>query len=418
MYDGVKAKLSAADLLGKSTMSDESVNTLMNLIAQFRKVCNHPELFERRDVVTPLHWVDPLAAQLLRGASASIGGSTGGGGGGGGGSGGDTGAGGGSGGASSGGNGGVASTADAIAVVPGSRNPIQLPLPRLLWEPLDALQAADQVGPTFADRWRLLHVELGLWQPAMVHASDGPLAAAARLLDLTPAEAYTLATSEDPWRRWLLVIGLMARRAVHAHERVHGPSGSLGPKPERAGLIVDLSAPAGPVAQAEAAAAPASALSPLAELLQVHRSADAQHEAVLSDHLLACLLPAVTAEPVHVVATFPGGVWAEANWWYDAPHKLALAGAPLAPRSASGAPVFGSQWALLRPWRPQVSAPPPDSRTCPFSRCRARCRLRLRATPLDGVGFRPLPCRVRCRGGGGSEGGGTRADKHRSDLWV
>lgn len=32
----------------------DSVDSLMNLVMQFRKVCNHPELFERADVVSPL----------------------------------------------------------------------------------------------------------------------------------------------------------------------------------------------------------------------------------------------------------------------------------------------------------------------------------------------------------------------------
>jgi DNA helicase INO80 len=30
------------------------VENLMNLVMQFRKVCNHPELFERRTVKSPL----------------------------------------------------------------------------------------------------------------------------------------------------------------------------------------------------------------------------------------------------------------------------------------------------------------------------------------------------------------------------
>jgi DNA helicase INO80 len=35
------------------------VENLMNLVMQFRKVCNHPELFERKDVRTPFLFLDP-----------------------------------------------------------------------------------------------------------------------------------------------------------------------------------------------------------------------------------------------------------------------------------------------------------------------------------------------------------------------
>ncbi|KAG0198526.1 putative DNA helicase ino80 [Mortierella sp. GBA30] len=56
LYRGLKEKISISELLEKaSSLNDnESVDSLMNLVMQFRKVCNHPELFERADVVSPL----------------------------------------------------------------------------------------------------------------------------------------------------------------------------------------------------------------------------------------------------------------------------------------------------------------------------------------------------------------------------
>lgn len=49
------ANVSVADLLEKAAnIGDaDSARSLMNLVMQFRKVCNHPELFERADVVAP-----------------------------------------------------------------------------------------------------------------------------------------------------------------------------------------------------------------------------------------------------------------------------------------------------------------------------------------------------------------------------
>lgn len=49
-----------ADLLEKAAnIGDaDSARSLMNLVMQFRKVCNHPELFERADVVAPFSFSD------------------------------------------------------------------------------------------------------------------------------------------------------------------------------------------------------------------------------------------------------------------------------------------------------------------------------------------------------------------------
>ncbi|GAB6031698.1 hypothetical protein CHUAL_009450 [Chamberlinius hualienensis] len=59
LYEGLKQKISIEDLLhsasGSSTASQaqSATSSLMNLVMQFRKVCNHSELFERREVKSP-----------------------------------------------------------------------------------------------------------------------------------------------------------------------------------------------------------------------------------------------------------------------------------------------------------------------------------------------------------------------------
>ena len=54
------ANVSITDLLEKAkNIGDaDSARSLMNLVMQFRKVCNHPELFERADVVAPFSFSD------------------------------------------------------------------------------------------------------------------------------------------------------------------------------------------------------------------------------------------------------------------------------------------------------------------------------------------------------------------------
>ncbi|KAJ2261595.1 putative DNA helicase ino80 [Coemansia sp. RSA 376] len=59
MYRGLMSKISVTDLLdrvqngGSSSNKDEPDENLMNLVMQFRKVCSHPELFERAEVDSP-----------------------------------------------------------------------------------------------------------------------------------------------------------------------------------------------------------------------------------------------------------------------------------------------------------------------------------------------------------------------------
>ncbi|WFD28001.1 Putative DNA helicase ino80 [Malassezia nana] len=55
LYQNLRSHVSVADLVDKAVANDESgLKSLMNLVMQFRKVCNHPELFERADVQAPL----------------------------------------------------------------------------------------------------------------------------------------------------------------------------------------------------------------------------------------------------------------------------------------------------------------------------------------------------------------------------
>lgn len=54
LYDAMREKVSVTDLLEKAASDDlDSKRSLMNLVMQFRKVVNHPELFERADVTAP-----------------------------------------------------------------------------------------------------------------------------------------------------------------------------------------------------------------------------------------------------------------------------------------------------------------------------------------------------------------------------
>ncbi|XP_023668681.2 chromatin-remodeling ATPase INO80 isoform X1 [Paramormyrops kingsleyae] len=59
LYQALKNKISIEDLLQSSTgtaqQAQSTTSSLMNLVMQFRKVCNHPDLFERQETRSPFH---------------------------------------------------------------------------------------------------------------------------------------------------------------------------------------------------------------------------------------------------------------------------------------------------------------------------------------------------------------------------
>lgn len=53
MYKTLRSQISLIDIIERATSgSDDGAQSLMNLVMQFRKVCNHPDLFERADVTS------------------------------------------------------------------------------------------------------------------------------------------------------------------------------------------------------------------------------------------------------------------------------------------------------------------------------------------------------------------------------
>ncbi|KAJ5495436.1 Chromatin-remodeling ATPase [Penicillium diatomitis] len=55
LYANLRNRVSIIDIIEKAVVGDETDNTtLMNLVMQFRKVCNHPDLFERAETRSPL----------------------------------------------------------------------------------------------------------------------------------------------------------------------------------------------------------------------------------------------------------------------------------------------------------------------------------------------------------------------------
>ena len=74
-YGNLRNRISFMDLVEKATVGDDQdTATLMNLVMQFRKVCNHPDLFERAETTSPLslvHYAE-TASFLREGHSVNV----------------------------------------------------------------------------------------------------------------------------------------------------------------------------------------------------------------------------------------------------------------------------------------------------------------------------------------------------------
>ncbi|KAL8970345.1 MAG: hypothetical protein Q9197_003859 [Variospora fuerteventurae] len=78
-YGNLRSRISIMDLIEKAAVGDEhDTATLMNLVMQFRKVCNHPDLFERADTSSPFsmtHYAECVSF-LREGYNVNVGYST------------------------------------------------------------------------------------------------------------------------------------------------------------------------------------------------------------------------------------------------------------------------------------------------------------------------------------------------------
>ncbi|KAK4226401.1 putative DNA helicase ino80 [Podospora fimiseda] len=78
IYSNLRNQISIMDLIEKATLGDDDSASLMNLVMQFRKVCNHPDLFERADTTSPFScgYYAETASFVREGTNVTVGYST------------------------------------------------------------------------------------------------------------------------------------------------------------------------------------------------------------------------------------------------------------------------------------------------------------------------------------------------------
>ncbi|RAR14376.1 helicase SWR1 [Stemphylium lycopersici] len=154
-YANLRAKINIMDLVEKAVGDEQDSATLMNLVMQFRKVCNHPDLFERAETWSPLSFASfaETASFLREGQNVRVGYST--------------------------------------------RNLIEYPLPRLIGREGGRLELAGPDNQKAGFKGHYLDNLMNIWSPDNIELSARQAGAFSwlRFSDLSASEASQLAKS-------------------------------------------------------------------------------------------------------------------------------------------------------------------------------------------------------------------------------
>lgn len=172
LYRGIRNKITVAELLGK--WSDKKSSThLMNLVMQFRKVCNHPETFERREVMSPFVVLDPDPCELPSKPPVDRNG--------------------------------------RYIVSPAAHSCLELSIPRLVHQEATENLSRHLSGRLYSPKEKILLGMLNIYQPencmreirtkSIEQLSVGSLYSILRFSSLSPGEGFSLAQA-DPLERW------------------------------------------------------------------------------------------------------------------------------------------------------------------------------------------------------------------------
>ncbi|KAI1438299.1 SNF2 family N-terminal domain-containing protein [Xylaria sp. CBS 124048] len=160
-YRNLRNQISFMDLIEKATMGDDQDSgTLMNLVMQFRKVCNHPDLFQRADTTSPFSsaYFAETASFVREGNNVSVGYST--------------------------------------------RSLIEYKLPRLVWTEGGRLYKAGKDNERAGFRNKYLHHLMNIWSPTNIKesTSGNDSFSFLRFADTSAQEAYE-ASHKDVFSR-------------------------------------------------------------------------------------------------------------------------------------------------------------------------------------------------------------------------
>lgn len=198
IYKALRQRVSISDLIAQANNMGDAMGakSLMNLVMQFRKVCNHPDLFERADVVAPFAFANfNSSGNLLR-------------------------------------------QADLLYCPGRPTNPIQVPVPKILWTDGGILSRPSENGRAGSDTKNLQSL-MSIWSTEWINSSlkskDSSFGFL-QILDMSPGQLHKQVKSHP-------VVQLLAKDEDYDEDSLHTKH-SIGSKvPELHDLPAGLPSP-------------------------------------------------------------------------------------------------------------------------------------------------------------------------------
>jgi chromatin-remodeling ATPase INO80 len=273
-YGNLRNQISIMDLIEKATIGDDNdTGTLMNLVMQFRKVCNHPDLFERAETTSPFsfgHFAE-TASFMREGPLINVGYST--------------------------------------------RNTIEYELPRLIWREGGRLDLPGQDNQKAGFKGKYLDGLLNVWSQQNIreHTKDNEAFSFLRFAD-TSVEELSSASRKDIFAR---AVDLAQKpRRFGALDIVYDEEGEKDFTPAQAMLRIVDREDKKPLSEVTNEGY-------LNKLFNVAK--DVWADSGIS-RLEQCGRPAATAPPIEVVCSSRGAVMEKENILFNIPMRRALYG--------------------------------------------------------------------------------------------
>lgn len=271
-YTSLRNKISLMDLIEKAVGDEQDTATLMNLVMQFRKVCNHPDLFERTDTWSPFafaHYAE--TASFMR-------------------------------------------EGQNVNVSYSSRNLIEYRLPRLVCRNGGRLDIPGPENPKAGFKGRYLHNLMNIWKQDNIHQSAKENGAFAwlRLANLSANEASTIA-KQDLFQRAVALVD-QTRQLSHLDIVYDGEGGTYTPLHSMLNIVER---------QDRAPLAEIATGGFMQTLLNVSQ---ASFERTGLNVIERCAEPAASAPPIELYCSSQGVIAEKQNTFFNVPMRNALYG--------------------------------------------------------------------------------------------
>ncbi|PVI07533.1 hypothetical protein DM02DRAFT_608629 [Periconia macrospinosa] len=272
LYTSLRNKISFMELIEKAVGDEQDSATLMNLVMQFRKVCNHPDLFERAETHSPFSFASfaETASFMREGRDVNVSYST--------------------------------------------RNMIEYRLPRLVYRNGGRLDVPGAKNPRAGFEGHYLYHLMNIWSPDHVHQSSKQQGAFSwlRIANVSAGEASKIARS-DVFQR-AVDLSDKPDRLARFNTIYDGEAGTYVPKRSMLNILER---------QKRAPLAEVTTEGYMQNLLNVSQ---ASFEATGLNTIERCAKPAASAPPIELYCSNQSVILENQRTFFNVPMRVALYG--------------------------------------------------------------------------------------------